>query len=147
MLLCWLLLLSLIIPRETVIQPSLKQRNTILEEFVIFEIKKPIKKCFWDVYLFCGLYYALCCLINVWVCLVIKWCPTLCDPIDCSPPGSSVHRIFQERILEWVSISSSRGSSWPRDQTCVSCISRQILYHWDAREAQYSQDTSGCGWL
>ena len=61
---CWLLLLLLIISRETVIQPSLKQRNMILEEFVILEIKQPIKKCFWNVYLFFGLYYVLCCLIN-----------------------------------------------------------------------------------
>ena len=48
-------------------------------------------------------------------------CPTLCDPMDCSPPGSSVHGILQARILEWVAMPSSRGSSWPRDQTGVSC--------------------------
>ena len=47
----------------------------------------------------------------------------LCDSMDCSLPGSSVHGIFQARILEWVAISSSRGSSQPRDQTCVSCVS------------------------
>ena len=47
---------------------------------------------------------------------------TLCNPMDCSPPSSSVHGIFQARILEWVAISFSRGSSWPRDQTQVSCI-------------------------
>ena len=58
--------------------------------------------------------------------------------MDCGPPGSSVHGVFQARILEWVAISSSRGSSWPRDQThvsCISCIGRQILYHgatWEA---------------
>ena len=46
----------------------------------------------------------------------------LCDPKDCSLPGSSVHEIFQARILEWLAISFSRGSSWPRDQTQVSCI-------------------------
>ena len=46
---------------------------------------------------------------------------TLCDPIDCSPPGSSVHGISQARILEWVSMPSSRGSSWPRNPTCISC--------------------------
>ena len=51
---------------------------------------------------------------------------TLCDPMDCSPPGSSVHGILQARILEWVAISSSRGSSWPRDQTHVSWFG----YHW-----------------
>ena len=51
----------------------------------------------------------------------------------CSLPGSSVHGISQARILEWVDISFSRGSSWPRDRTRVSyisCINRQILYHW-----------------
>ena len=47
---------------------------------------------------------------------------TLCDPMDCSPPGYSVHGIFQARILEWVAISFSRGSSRPRDQTCMSCV-------------------------
>ena len=47
---------------------------------------------------------------------------TLCDPVDCSPPGSSIHGILQARILEWVAISFSRGSSRPRDQTWVSHI-------------------------
>ena len=47
---------------------------------------------------------------------------TLCDPMSCSPPGSSVHGILQARILEWLSIPFSKGSSWPRDQTQVSCI-------------------------
>ena len=58
-------------------------------------------------------------------------------PMDCSPPGSFAHGIFQTRILEWLAISSSRGSSQPRDQTCVSwvsCIGRQILYHWATQE-------------
>ena len=47
---------------------------------------------------------------------------TICNPVDCSPPGSSIHEILQERILEWVAISFSRGSSRPRDRTPVSCI-------------------------
>ena len=55
--------------------------------------------------------------------------------MDYSLPGSSVHEISQARILEWVPISYSRGSPQPRDQTCVSCIGRQILYHWATREA------------
>ena len=62
---------------------------------------------------------------------IAKLCLTLCDPLDCSLPGCSVHEIFQARILEWVAISSSKISSWPRDQTgisCISCIGRQILY-------------------
>ena len=61
--------------------------------------------------------------------LVIQSCPTLCDPMDCSPPGSSVHGISQARILEWVAISLSRGPSQPRDGTRVSCIGSWILYH------------------
>ena len=55
--------------------------------------------------------------------------------MDCSPPGSSVHGILQARILKWVALSSSRGSSQPRDWTCVSCIGRRILYHWATKEA------------
>ena len=57
-------------------------------------------------------------------------CLTLCDPMDCSPPGSSVHGISQARILERIAISFSRGSSWPRDWICISsisCIGRHIL--------------------
>ena len=57
---------------------------------------------------------------------------TLCDLMDCSPPGSSVHGILQARILEWAAISFSRGSSRPRDRSHVSnvsCIGRPVLYH------------------
>ena len=62
----------------------------------------------------------------------LQSCLTPCDPMDCSPPGSSAHGTLQARILEWVPMPSSRGSSQSRDQTyvsCVSCIGRQILYH------------------
>ena len=66
---------------------------------------------------------------NIWqLCPCAQSCLILCDIMDCSPPGSSVHGIFQARILEWVAISSSRGSSPPRNRTCLSCINRQILY-------------------
>ena len=58
--------------------------------------------------------------------------------MDCSLPGSSVHEIFQARILEWVAISFSGGSSWPRVRTRISCIGRWILYHWATREAHIS---------
>ena len=68
-------------------------------------------------------------------CSVAKLCLTLCHPMDCSPPGSSVHRISQTRILEWVSISFSRGSSQPRDQSGISSIGRRVLYHWAMWEA------------
>ena len=65
-------------------------------------------------------------------------CMTPCDPMDCSLSGSSVHRILQARIREWVAISFSRGSSWPRDQTLIPCIGRWILYHWATRQAYHS---------
>ena len=56
---------------------------------------------------------------------VTQSCPTLCDPMDCSPSGSFVYGIFQARILEWFAISLSRGSSIPRDQTWVSWTARR----------------------
>ena len=54
-------------------------------------------------------------------------CPILCDPMNCNPPDSSVHGISQSKILEWVAISFSRDSSWPRDQSCVSCIAGRFF--------------------
>ena len=68
-------------------------------------------------------------------CLVAKMSLTFCDPIDCSPPGSSVQRISQVRILKRVAISFSRGSSQPRDWTHISSIGRStffFFYHWEA---------------
>ena len=64
-------------------------------------------------------------------CSVAQLCPTLCKPMDHSPPVSSVRGIFQARILEWVAVSSSRGSSQPRDQTCISCICRWTFYYYE----------------
>ena len=58
----------------------------------------------------------------------LQLCPALCNPMHCSPPGSSVHRILQARILEWVVMPSSRGSSQPRDQTRISLS----LQNWQA---------------
>ena len=58
---------------------------------------------------------------------VAQSCPTLCDPVDCSRPGSSAHGILQARILEWVTISFSRVSSQPRDRTLVSCIAGRFF--------------------
>ena len=65
---------------------------------------------------------------------VAQSCPALCDPMDYSTPGSSVHGIFQARTLEWVSIFFSRGSSWPRDQTRVSHIVGRCFTVWATRE-------------
>ena len=68
--------------------------------------------------------------------LVVQLCPTLWDPMDCSPPGSSVHEILQARVLEWVAISYSRGSSQPRDQTQVSCIAGRFFTIWATRKPE-----------
>ena len=59
--------------------------------------------------------------------LVAKSCPTLCNSMNCSPPGSSVHEILQARILEWVAIPFSRGSSQHRNQTWISCIAGRFF--------------------
>ena len=70
---------------------------------------------------------------------VAQSCPTLCDPMDCSPPGSSVRGILQARILEWVAISFSRGSSRPRDWAQVSCIAGRRFNLWATREAEHQR--------
>ena len=73
--------------------------------------------------------------------ICLKWsevaqlCPTLCDPMDCSLPGSSVHGLFQARVLEGAAISFSRGCSQPRDQTQVSCIANKHFTIWANRES------------
>ena len=67
-------------------------------------------------------------------CVCVQSCLTLCDPMDYSRPVSSVHGIFQVRILEWVAISSSKGSSWSRDWTHISWIGRWIITHWITRD-------------
>ena len=65
--------------------------------------------------------------------LVAQSCPTLCNPMDCSPPGSSVHGILQARTLEWVAICFSKGSSRPRDWTQVSRIAGKLFTIWATR--------------
>ena len=71
--------------------------------------------------------------VRVCVCMLsLQSCPILCDPVDCSLPGSSVHGILQARILGWVAMSFSRGSSLSRERTrvfYVSCMGKQVLYH------------------
>ena len=83
--------------------------------------------------------YTQGCTLMYWacVCAVSQSCPALCNPMDYSRPRSSVHGIFQARTMQWAAISFSRGSSWPRNQTCVSCIVRWILYHWASLEAKF----------
>ena len=76
----------------------------------------------------------LCC------CSVSQSCPTLCEPMDCSPAGSSVHGILQTRILEWVAIPFSRGSSWPRDRIPVSCIAGRFFTIWAIMKLKFSKN-------
>ena len=69
--------------------------------------------------------------------------------MDCSPLGTFVHEILQARILEWVAISSSKGSAQPRNRTHISCIDRQILYHltsWEAPAAVQTMVILVCPW-
>ena len=106
------------------------QRSCCVSTSYSFAMKSlPLSKCIWDIFQkFSKVFYPCCCLVP-------KLCLTLCDPVNCSPPGSSVHRISQARILEWAAISFSRGSSLLKDQTCISYIGRWILYHWGTRKA------------
>ena len=89
------------------------------------------KVCSLHLCLFCCLAYR----VIVAAAKSLESCLTLCDPIDGSPPGSSIPGILQERTLEWVTIPSSRGSSWPRDWTQVSCIAGRFVPIWAIREA------------
>ena len=78
--------------------------------------RKPIQMAYLQI-LYCN--YVVLSLSHVWL---------FCDPVDCSPTGSSVQGILQARILEWVATAFSRGASQLRDRTCVSCWEAQILY-------------------
>ena len=81
-----------------------------------------------------AVFYIVRVCVCVCVCVYAQPCPTLFDPMDYSPPGSSVNGIFQGKMLEWVAISCSRRSSQPRDRSRVSCIGRWVLYHWATRK-------------
>ena len=118
--LCPLLLLPLIFPSSTVFsnESVLRIRWPKYWSFSLSISLSNDKRSYWRIF---RLIKSV--LSGVW----------LCDPEDCSPPGSSVYGISQARIREWIAISSSRGSSWPRDQTSISwgsCFGRQILCHW-----------------
>ena len=81
--------------------------------------------------------------VCVCVCVCTQLCLTLSDPMDCSPSDSSVHGIIRARILERVAISSSRGSSQPRDQNWVSLIAGRFFPIWATREAQVDHLRTG----
>ena len=78
-------------------------------------------------------------LLKYGLCLITQSCLTLCDPMDCSLPASSVRGDLQARILEWVAYPSSRGSSQPRNWTEISCIVDRLFTSWATRETQSLQ--------
>ena len=97
--------------------------------------------CFW-VLCFVQLVYMSVCwyhiILIMCLCICARSYLAPCNPVDCSPPGSSVHGVSQARILEWVAISSSRGSSQSNDGiriSCVSCIGKRILDHYTTWKA------------
>ena len=75
--------------------------------------------------------------------LVAQLCTTLCNPMDCSPPGNSVHRILPLTILEWVAIPFSRESSWPRDWSQVTRIAGRFFTIWATMEAPKGKEGEG----
>ena len=81
---------------------------------------------------------------NFCCCCVAQSCWLFCDPMDYSPPGSSVHGISQARILEWVAISSSRVLSWPRDWTYISCAAGTLFTAVVISSVQFSSVTQLC---
>ena len=93
-----------------VVQESTKHMSYSKACFILFN--------FWDLFFLHS--SQVCFLVRCMCAKSFQLCPTLCNPMDCSPPGSSVHRILQARILEWVAISYSRGAPQPRDLTCIS---------------------------
>ena len=94
-------------------------------------VRNSLRLWVWSESCFPSIYgFSLCLRIRM---LVAQSCLTLSDPTDCSPPGSSVHGILRARVLECVAISSSRGSSWPRHQTQVSCIAGAFFTVWATR--------------
>ena len=93
--------------------------------------QRPSKALLWKMLLvFCHLPHGF----ETYKWLVAQSCPTLCSPLDCGLPGSSVHRILQTRTLEWTAITFSSGSSRPRDRTQISCIAGKFFTIWATRK-------------
>ena len=124
------------LPLFTFIQHSIKnprQRSLVRKERKFIPNQKRSSKTHYLLITYCVLKF------KDFTITLLKWsevaqsCPTLCDPMDGSLPGSSVHGIFQARVLKWVAISFSRGSSWPRDWTLDSHIVGRCFTLWVTR--------------
>ena len=89
-------------------------------------------------------------LFMYFLCVRAQSCPTLCNPMDCCPPGSSIHGVLQARMLKWVVMQSSRGASRPKDWTRISlvcCTCRRVLCHcttWEAPQSYRRPPSFGC---
>ena len=127
--------------------PWTLQANTGVGSLLLIQWIFPTQESNWDLLHYRQILYQLSyqwsphfrvyMLMCMCVCSVTKLYPILCDPFDHSQPGSSLLGIFQAGILEWVAISSFRGSSQPRDQTRVFCIDRWIFHPWVTWEVAY----------
>ena len=121
------------------IKPDINDTRSALSLMIIWLCETPL--CLWHGNMG-TMVTAANSVLKLYICLCAPSCLTLCNLMECSLPASSVLGISQARILEWVAISSSRGSSWPRDGTQVSCIGRWVLYHWATWEALFKLKTS-----
>ena len=143
---CWKIK-SLLISRQMLNNNNTEYTKVYFLDYTKIFSTTALVSYFLKLFLLIGIITSFCCRTQNWyiflngTCVCVCVCAraraqshlTLCDPIDYSLPGFFVHGIFQARILEWVAISFSKGSSWYWDWTqvcCVSCIGRQILYHW-----------------
>ena len=130
--------------------PSSPHVTNVTSLNCIFLYLSPFSYCYTQIYKhlykggYNGLFYKNKIILQVWYVMrkyEMKWsevaqsCPALCDPIDCGLSGSSIHGIFQARILEWVAISFSTGFSRPSNQTQVYCIAGRCFTIWGTRES------------
>ena len=120
--------------------PYLKEKSTMKNWLITVDNTDIIYLLVFQMFYWLHIYWSWLSpvLFLLYACMHTQSFPTLCNPMDCSLPGCSVYGIFQARILEWVANSFSRGSSWPWDGTCISCVSctgRQVLTSWATGEA------------
>ena len=136
----WLGTLRALVPLRLVLDP-LSVSSLLLLSYIFWRFLRRRKRAPSERWL--HLFKGCCCIYLkvksrcacMYVCVCVFSCVWLCDPMDCSPPESSVHEIFTARILKWVAISFSKGSSWPRDRTCGSCITGR--FHCTTRETRW----------
>ena len=113
---------------------SIKKITLCCFSFLAFSPLSSVKLIYVVMWNSCAFIFLLFYFMNMCQVFVTQSCWTLCNPMNCSLPGFSVHGILQARILQWVAISSSRGSSQSRDWTWLSCISGGFFTIWATRE-------------